>query len=421
VAIGCVSNATHPVPFLLPRDKTRSGIRTQSTPGGTGYNELSFEDAIQNEQIYVHAQRDMDTLIERNHTLQVRGAESHSVDGEQSTTVGGDQQLSVMGSRSETVTGEDRAVVCGNRSSEVQGDLRESVHGSASIAVSGGRAVQVDRDYSLSVGDGINPAQSDQFVHGSASIGASERIVLRAEKGISLIVGDTRIEIDEDGVRIEGGKLDLKAGESASMSGKGPSLSLGEDAEITSKSLRIYTEGATLEMDKNAKLKGDKLLLNCDLSQPMDGDDAAAPETQPFQVKLSNYYLAPYAGKKYHLSVQGLRFEGTTDEDGLVKEDIPKDAKQVVVTLWLDEYPTGRQRVYTLSLGETPPATTPRGAQLRLKHLGYFTGAPADDWSEEARAALREIQSDHAETHGLDVTGELDGPTIAMLEDVYGS
>src|SRR5262249_40965481 len=44
MVIGCAYNATHPHPFSLPTQKTRSGIRTQSTLGGGGFNELSFED-----------------------------------------------------------------------------------------------------------------------------------------------------------------------------------------------------------------------------------------------------------------------------------------------------------------------------------------------------------------------------------------
>ena len=36
VVLGCVPNATHPVPFQLPSDKTRSGWRTSTSPGGWG-------------------------------------------------------------------------------------------------------------------------------------------------------------------------------------------------------------------------------------------------------------------------------------------------------------------------------------------------------------------------------------------------
>lgn len=69
MVLGSLYNGTHPLPFLLPADKTRSGWRTQSSsPGGGGNNELSFEDAATREQIYVHAQRDLDEVVERDHT-----------------------------------------------------------------------------------------------------------------------------------------------------------------------------------------------------------------------------------------------------------------------------------------------------------------------------------------------------------------
>ena len=51
LVLGCLYNGTHPPPFQLPGDRTRSGFRTQSSPGGNGYNELSFQDAAGQEQI----------------------------------------------------------------------------------------------------------------------------------------------------------------------------------------------------------------------------------------------------------------------------------------------------------------------------------------------------------------------------------
>ena len=75
MVLGSLYNGTHPPPFALPGDKTRSGIRTQSSPGGGGFNELCFEDAAGREQVYLHAQRDLDEVVEQNHTLLVRNDE----------------------------------------------------------------------------------------------------------------------------------------------------------------------------------------------------------------------------------------------------------------------------------------------------------------------------------------------------------
>jgi type VI secretion system secreted protein VgrG len=75
IVTGTVYNGAAPMPFKLPQDKTRSGLRTRSTPGGAGYNELSFEDAAGHEQIYLHAERDFDEVVEHDHTRTVYGHE----------------------------------------------------------------------------------------------------------------------------------------------------------------------------------------------------------------------------------------------------------------------------------------------------------------------------------------------------------
>ena len=48
---GCVPNAINVPPFMLPAQRTRSGIRTRTTPKGEGGNELSFEDRKGAEEI----------------------------------------------------------------------------------------------------------------------------------------------------------------------------------------------------------------------------------------------------------------------------------------------------------------------------------------------------------------------------------
>src|ERR1700733_7302567 len=68
---GCVPNAINVPPFVLPGQRTRSGIRTRTTPKGDGGNELSFEDKKGQELIHVRAQRDMDEKIVRDRVTAV--------------------------------------------------------------------------------------------------------------------------------------------------------------------------------------------------------------------------------------------------------------------------------------------------------------------------------------------------------------
>ncbi|MCW8276307.1 type VI secretion system tip protein VgrG [Pseudomonas sp. PCH199] len=87
LVMGCVPNAATPVPLDLPADKTRSIFRSQSSPGGGGYNELRIEDRKGAEEISLRAQRnwdqqvlhDMHVHVGRNEYLHVNGDRHISV------------------------------------------------------------------------------------------------------------------------------------------------------------------------------------------------------------------------------------------------------------------------------------------------------------------------------------------------------
>ncbi|MSP25582.1 MAG: type VI secretion system tip protein VgrG [Myxococcales bacterium] len=122
--LGCHYNGANPPPFKLPDEKTSSGFRTRSTPGGAGCNELIFEDAANAEQIYVHAQRDLDELIENDRSQTVRGVLSITVASDRVVDVGGDNVR----------------MVAGNETVLISGNLVIDIAGSQVIRVGGGAA-----------------------------------------------------------------------------------------------------------------------------------------------------------------------------------------------------------------------------------------------------------------------------------------
>ncbi|SHH10043.1 type VI secretion system Vgr family protein [Massilia sp. CF038] len=125
IVTGGVYNATQTYPEPLPANQTRSGIRSQSSKGGGGSNELRFEDKKDAEELYLHAQKDMLTLVENDRSCTVaKGNDTMLVEkGNRSCTVGeGNDTLVVSkGNRSCTVgEGNDTLVVSkGNRSCTV--------------------------------------------------------------------------------------------------------------------------------------------------------------------------------------------------------------------------------------------------------------------------------------------------------------
>ena len=63
---GCVYNAEQ-MPAYKPDDKkTMTCFKSNSSPGGSGFNEIRLDDTAGKEELYIHAQYDMDTLIEHD-------------------------------------------------------------------------------------------------------------------------------------------------------------------------------------------------------------------------------------------------------------------------------------------------------------------------------------------------------------------
>jgi type VI secretion system secreted protein VgrG len=80
VVVGRLFNGTSRVPYDLPKHKTRSGIRTDSSPGSGGYNELMFEDAKGQELVYLQAERDLQQVVKHNEAISV-GVNRHTTIG----------------------------------------------------------------------------------------------------------------------------------------------------------------------------------------------------------------------------------------------------------------------------------------------------------------------------------------------------
>src|SRR5262249_40809435 len=150
-------------------------------------------------------------------------------------------------------------------------------------------------------------------------LSAGKQIRLRSEEVISFEVGESSLEIRADKIVLKSHAIEILGKEEAMLTGPGPSLRLTKEAEIVAASLSVSTERASLQLDKNASLRGEQIRLNCDEAQPkpVEGSDKA-PEMQDFGIKLTDEDFKPYAGKRYRMSAEGLRFDGKTEADGIV-------------------------------------------------------------------------------------------------------
>lgn len=114
--VGSVYNPLHMPPFDLPANKTQSGIRTRSTPGGSAgeSNEICFEDARGAEELYIHAQKDRTAIVENDSAELVRHDRFDVVKHDLDATTKGDKREAIAGNSSLKVDQDCMADIAGN-------------------------------------------------------------------------------------------------------------------------------------------------------------------------------------------------------------------------------------------------------------------------------------------------------------------
>ena len=119
IIAGCLINSLNPAPLDLPANKTQSVLRSRSTPGGGGYNELRIEDRKGQEQIYLHAQRDMEQIVKNDSRLQVGGEHRTLITGNSVTVLEAQDQRTVTGDRKTQLNASDHLQVAASSHTRV--------------------------------------------------------------------------------------------------------------------------------------------------------------------------------------------------------------------------------------------------------------------------------------------------------------
>jgi type VI secretion system secreted protein VgrG len=150
--IGSVFNGEHPLPYTLPDDKTKSTIKTETSLGGGGFNEIRFEDKAGSEEIFTHAQKDQNEVVENDHTTTVHHDQMIRVDNDQTQEVGNDQTEHVFNNQSLEVDANRTIQVHGNYDETIDGTETRQVTGDVSETFSANetRAVSANMDETIS-------------------------------------------------------------------------------------------------------------------------------------------------------------------------------------------------------------------------------------------------------------------------------
>ena len=97
LVVGCVFNGDNEYPYGLPDNKTQSGLKSDSSKGHGGYNELMFEDSSGGEFIRMYAQLDHLVTVNRHQTGSVGAVgPDDPTGGNQTWTVGGNRSWTIQ-------------------------------------------------------------------------------------------------------------------------------------------------------------------------------------------------------------------------------------------------------------------------------------------------------------------------------------
>lgn len=186
IITGRVYNSAQMPPYALPDHKTRSVIKTHSSKGGGGTNEILIEDLKDNERILIYAQKDLHTRVLNDRV----------------ETVVRDQHLTVEQHAFELVKQK--------KHSEIKLDLNEKIGGKHSHQVSGDFGQKVAGNVSMEGG-------------GNIYIKAGQNLVLEAGASLTVKVGGNFVKLDSAGIAVMGTLVKLNSG---GASGVGSAVAL---------------------------------------------------------------------------------------------------------------------------------------------------------------------------------------------------
>ncbi|HEX4589774.1 MAG TPA: type VI secretion system tip protein TssI/VgrG, partial [Gemmataceae bacterium] len=313
IGVGCVYNPDQPHPYLgdgpdtgnrsnHKQDPKLCGVKSNTTPGGVGFNEWRFDDTKGKEQVFIHAERDMDMRVKNDRrelvihdTHLIVGAEKDGKKaGDQKEKVYQDKHLHVLRDQQEKVegnvfltVGKGQAQDGGRLQIVIEKDKYELIGGQDQLHVKKAQFVAVDDEQHVIVTkDKLELLKANNHLHVNGN--RNEKV----DGSQSLTVGGDQKEKITGGMSLNvGGKQDVKIGQ-------GYAVEAGTTVYIKAGAAMVLEAGAQLSLKVGGNfidispagvaIQGTMVMINSggaagsgtapSPATPDPPDDATAPE-----------------------------------------------------------------------------------------------------------------------------------------------
>jgi type VI secretion system secreted protein VgrG len=249
IITGRVYNGDNRPPNGLPAAAMISGLKSNSTPGGGGFNQIMMDDSKGKELLNTNAQYNMDTHVGNNQATVVDVDQSNQVGANQTEEVGSNRtvqigakdSLTVGAARSTGIGANHDVTVGGSQTWSVSGTESTTIGGSSSLQVGGSRTETIGGPHSI-----VNPlltvttAAATALTAGSAFTASSPRVSLLAG---AKFLGQS------------GGPMDLKSAAAMNQqSGAAMNVKSGAAMNHQSGAAMSAKSGAAMKMQSGAAM-----------------------------------------------------------------------------------------------------------------------------------------------------------------------
>jgi type VI secretion system secreted protein VgrG len=310
--VGRVYNAESMPPYGLPGGAVISGVKSNSTKGGGGYNEIVMDDTKGTELIRVHAQYDKDKVVEHDERVHVKHDRTETVDHDEKIIIGHDRTENVgnnetirtekVGSNESITIGSNRTEKVGaNETINIGSNRTETVGSNETIKIGSNRTetvgsnesitVTLTRTRNVGVNEMVNVGGAQEVTVGGAqmvtvgglrakSVGVNETVNIGVNQSVdvgknqntnigsnqSVTIGSNRSVSAQKNDTLEVGKnLSASAGDSIVLKTGDASITMKKDGTIQIQGKNITIKGSgkiNVKADGNIVLSGQKILQN---------------------------------------------------------------------------------------------------------------------------------------------------------------
>ena len=287
IITGRVYNDDNMPPYELPANATQSGVKTRSSKEGTpdNFNELRFEDKKGSEEVYIHAEKDQNNVVENNETTSVGNDRTETVGNDETISignnrtedVGNDETITIGNNRTETVGTDETITIGSNRSVTIGSNKTETISINKAETIGAAKELTIGGAYQITVGAAMNETVGGlkaEEIGGLKSVNVGANSSENIGKDKSVDAGGNISESAGKDVSVSSGKkMSLTAGDDFAISGsKKGVISIADELSITcgkasivmkkNGDITINGKKITIKGSGDVIIKGSKILQN---------------------------------------------------------------------------------------------------------------------------------------------------------------